>query len=438
MSKSRGVLVAVILAIFLLSWLAIYGLELGDFTIYGAADRNGIRQGLDLVGGSAITFEAEIPSGTSGEDQTAGMDAAVEMLRKRLDAAGYQNATISRTGEVRIHVEIPNETDPERAIQLLGSTAELTFRDSDGNILLHGSDVQSAVVKTGKLDQNSATQTYVELTFKPEAREAFKNATREAAGKPDGNNFIALYLDENMVQAPEVGSEYASTGIDSDSCVVTFGRTENNLAAKEFADLVNIGKLPFKLNQVELDQIGPSLGAQALDTSLLAALIGFILVALFMIVFYRLPGLLSVLALCGYASIVALIMANFHINLTLPGIAGVILGVGMAVDANVIIFERIKEELNSGKTVKSAINSGYSRALTAIIDSNITTIIAAVVLWWQGTGSVQSFAITLFISVLVSMFTAVLVSRWIFGAVMQFNIKNLWLFGVKERGNQNG
>ncbi len=449
-SKNKAILIIIMLAIFVLTWVAFVGVDLGDFQITGMLDSKasdkGIRLGLDLQGGVSITYVAEIPEGTSNEDKVAGMDSAVEILRRRLTANGLTEATLNKVGEHAIHVEIPGVENPDDIVAVLGTTAELTFRDADGNVLLQGNTVESATARYGSLGENKGSESYVELVFKEEFRSIFTDATKAAAAlASEGKNYIAVYLDEEMVSNPFVDAKFASTGIEGDSCVVSFGGEGNqSSAAKEFAALVNSGRLPFKLTydsdvnpEASMEIIGPQLGADALDTSLLAGLIGLILVALLMILYYRLPGLISVIALIGYVALVALIMTLFRVNLSLPGIAGCLLGIGMAVDANVIIFERMKEELRAGKTIKSAVNGGYKNALSSIIDSNITTLIAAVVLWWQGTGSIQGFAITLFISVMVSMFTALIVTRWLFNGLLGFNLKSLALFGVKERGASN-
>lgn len=431
MNKNKGILVATLVIIALLAVVAVTGADLG-FVEIPSVER-GVTLGLDLVGGSAVTFEAQIPNDVSAADASDGMNAAVELLRKRLDALGYSEAQISRVGERRIRVEIPNISDPEEAVEKLGQTAELTFRDADGNVVLGAGSVESVVFSTSAIDETNISTPHAVLTFKPEYRQAFTDATRDAANRPEGENFIAVYLDENMQSAPAVDSKYASTGIDSDSCVVTFGSGGDAAArAREFVNLVNIGKLPYKLEAIQLSAVGAQLGEKSLNTSLLAGGIGLLLVIIFMIAIYRLPGVTAGIALVGYVAIIAVVMAVTHVNLSLPGIAGLILGIGMAVDANVVIFERIMEELRSGKTVRSSVDSGYHRALTAIIDSNITTLIAAVVLWWQGTGPIQGFAVTLFISVVASMFTALVVTRILLGNVTGMNITNLRAFGLSK------
>ena len=228
-------------------------------------------------------------------------------------------------------------------------------------------------------------------------------------------------------------SKYSSDGINgegihhsSDIRYTDAGRKE----ATETANLINSGRLPFELKDVELRAVGPTLGEKALETSLLAGIIGLLLVILFMIAYYRLPGVAAALALMFYALLMVILLSAFKINLSLPGIAGIILTVGMAVDANVIIFERVKEELRSGKTLRASIDSGFKRAFTAILDSNLTTLIAAVVLYFFGTGPISGFAITLGIGVILSMFTVLVVSRFLLYQLVGMKIKSLKAYGA--------
>ncbi len=436
MGKKAGAFIGVVLIGALLVLVAFTGADLGF--VYIPSAEQGVKLGLDLVGGSTILFEAEIPEGTSGQDVNDGMEGVVQTIRARLGGAGYTEANINRVGDRQVRVEIPNVRDPEAAVALVGTTGELSFRDADGNILLRGDSVQSATVEYGATgDSTSAVRTsdyHVVLTFKPDARAIFTEATKKAAARAsEGKNYIAIFMDEDVQSTPYVDAKYASTGIDSDSCIVTLGANENQTqaeAAKQFADLINGGRLPFKLVQKQLSAVGAQLGAQSLSTSLLAGIIGLILVILFMIFMYRIPGALASIALIFYVGLVALILAIAGVNLSLPGIAGIILGIGMAVDANVIIFERMKEELRSGKTIRSSVTAGYARALTAIIDSNVTTLIAAGVLWWQGTGPIRGFAVTLFIGVVVSMFTVLVVTRILLNSILGLKVKSLKAFGV--------
>jgi protein-export membrane protein SecD len=236
-------------------------------------------------------------------------------------------------------------------------------------------------------------------------------------------------LDETVISSPSVSPEYAAEGINSETAVISGGFTAE--AAAELANLISAGQLPFSLKVVEQSAVGASLGETALADSIKAAAIGILLIMLLMIVLYRIPGLAADIALVGYIGLFVLLMGLFHTNLTLAGIAGVILTIGMAVDANVIIFERIKEEINSGKTVKAAVGAGFKRAFAAIIDSNITTLIAAVVLYVVGVGTVKGFAITLGLGIIISMFTAIFVTRVILTQFAGIFSKNHKLYGGK-------
>ena len=249
------------------------------------------------------------------------------------------------------------------------------------------------------------------MQFTSEGQKKFAEATGNIAARTDGTNIMAIVMDNQVISSPSVSSQ-----IDSDSCVISGSFTRDS--ASELADLINAGQIPFSLKQVELRSVGPQLGADAMRTSLIAGLIGIALVMLFMLIVYRIPGLVASIALCFYMVIEALIFSLVRVNLSLPGIAGIILSIGMAVDANVIIFERIKEEMAAGKTVKSAIDSGFKRAFTAILDSNITTLIACGVLFFLGTGTIVGFATTLGIGVIVSMFTALTITHFLLNRML--------------------
>ncbi len=431
MGKSITKLVIAILVIALGAYIALFGfnIQLGGWHVsYPDAldEEQGIRQGLDLVGGSVITYEAQAETATDSE-----METVKNVLRKRLDTLGYNEATVTRQGEKKVRVEIPAIQDPEEAVQTLGQTAKLTFRDADGNVVLDGTDVESATAAFDQVSETGSAEHHVRLKLKDSGVEKFATATAAAAARADGTNYIAIMLDEEVISQPSV-----SQAINSSSCVISGGFSDRS-ETHELASLINSGNLPFSIKDVELRSVGPTLGERALETSLFAAAIGILLILVFMVICYRLPGLMADIALVAYVAIVAFIMSLFRINLSLPGIAGIILSVGMAVDANVIIFARMKEELSLGKTIKTAVDSGFNRAFIAILDANVTTMIAAVVLYYFGTGPIQGFAITLAIGTLVSMFTAIVVTKFLLRQLVGLKIKNLSLFGVKKRGTEN-
>ena len=386
----------------------------------------GIRQGLDLVGGSVITYEAQADNVTDEQ-----MKSVENVLRNRLDSLGYSEATVSRQGEKKVRIEIPAIQDPQQAVQTLGQTAVLTFKDSDGKTVLEATDIDSAVATYGQTTETGISEHYVKLILNDSGIEKFYQATSVAASKPEGSNYIAIMLDEDVISQPRV-----QTAINQKECIISGGFTDSS-ETSELAALINSGNLPFSIKDVELSSIGPTLGAEALNTSLIAAAIGLVLILIFLLAVYRLLGLAADIALLAYVAIVVYIMTLFRINLSLSGIAGIILSIGMAVDANVIIFERIKEELKLGKTIKTAVSSGFNRAFLAIIDSNVTTIIAAVVLYIFGTGTIKGFAVTLAIGTIVSMFTAIFVTKYLLNLVVGLKIKNYAWYGLNKKKGVN-
>ena len=355
------------------------------------------------------------------------MNSVQKVIRQRLTDKGFTEATVTLTGDNRVTVEIPQITNPEEAVQTLGTTAQLTFVDADGKEWLTGSDIKKATYGYGRPTGNEVTDVhYVQVQFTSEGQKKFAEATGNIAARTDGTNIMAIVMDNQVISSPSVSSQ-----IDSDSCVISGSFTRDS--ASELADLINAGQIPFSLKQVELRSVGPQLGADAMRTSLIAGAIGIVLVMLFMLIVYRIPGLVASIALCFYMVLEALIFSLVRVNLSLPGIAGIILSIGMAVDANVIIFERVKEELKNGKTVKSAIDSGFKRAFTAILDSNITTLIACAVLFFLGTGTIVGFATTLGIGVIVSMFTALTVTHFLLNRMVDFRIRNPKAYGLRDR-----
>lgn len=424
------VLVAALIGFF--AYVAISDFKIGSIHVPETFGEDGIKQGLDLVGGSTILFEPDLSEKELAKVSKEDMDVAESIMRARLDSRGYTEATISRQGETGLRVEIPNIKDPEEAISVIGATAKLEFIDANGAVIMDGSkdNVSGATSLFGPTSDLGNDQHYVELSFTKEGREKFKAATQAAVAAGGDKQYISIALDGVIQMSPHVNEV-----IDSESCIIT-GEYDSE-SAKAVADLINSGQLPFSLKDAELRSVGPTLGSQALKTSLLAALIGILLVMLFMLIVYRLPGLVANVSLVAYTTLVTLIMAgffftDFRVTLTLPGIAGVILGIGMAVDADVVIFERIKDELRSGKSVGAAVNAGFKRAITAVIDSNITTVIASVVLYFFGTGTVKSFAITLFIGIVVSMFTAITLTKFLLKCLVGMGVKNPWFYGLSK------
>ncbi len=425
MGKTVTKFVVILLVIAILVYMALCGVYIGKFQIPSIFDtENGIRKGLDLVGGSIITYEAQIDGDIDADELAVSMDSVVSMMRQRLDSLGLYEAQISKVGDKRVRIEMPSVDDPEEAVQKLGSTAQLTFCDYEGNVFLTGSDVVSAKSQYGQTSSTGNSQYYVSLTFTPDAAKIFADETQRISQLGSGRNIIYILMDNEVVSSASVAYR-----IDSESCIIE----SPNFTAEEtkwLADIITAGQLPFSLTDVELRSVGPQLGEQALSSSLIAGLIGVILVCIIMIIFYRLPGIMSVIALIAYMAIVGIIISVFKFNLSLPSIAGIILSIGMAVDANVIIFERIKEELKFGKSIKASVEAGFKRAFKAIVDANITTLIAAFVLWQFGTGPIQGFAITLFVGIIVSLFTALVVTRILLKCMVGLNVTNHKLYGA--------
>jgi len=346
------------------------------------------------MGGVSILYEADIPN-PSLED----MNAANNMLRGRLDRRGYLEATSVLEGSRQIRVDIPGVEDSTAVVAEIGQTALLTFQDVDGNILLTGADVANARSEFIQRHQGGAPEMVVSLQFTPHGTQLFAEATRANQGRQ-----LMIFMDDELISAPNVG-----VVITDGAAVIegSFSRETADLLASQ----IRSGSLPFGLTVQSENQIGARLGAEALRTSIIAGIIGLALVLLFMGLIYRTMGLCANLALLIYVALVMVMISGFGVTLSLPGIAGIILSIGMAVDANIVIFERIREEVAAGKSLRGAIRTGYRRAWPAILDSNVTTLIAGGVLFWLGTGPIMGFAQMLIIGILVSMFTCLFVTR---------------------------
>ncbi|MDR3091855.1 MAG: protein translocase subunit SecD [Clostridiales bacterium] len=392
------------------------------FVLYMGAGKSGafsvskIRQGLDLQGGVSIVYAAGKQNPTSDE-----MDAAASMIQQRLDRKNYTEAEVAREGAARLRVDIPGVDDAEAAVKEIGQTAVLRFIDGDGKVVVTGSQVADAKRTMYTARQDAAPENAVSLRLTSDGAVAFAEATRANRGKP-----IYILMDESILSAPMVNSV-----ITDGNAVITGSFTPES--AEELAALIRAGSLPFSLDVIYMNNIGAKLGADALSTSVLAGSIGLALVLIFMLLVYRVLGVCADLALVIYICLTLLVLSGARVTMTLPGIAGIILSVGMAVDANVIIFERIREELSLGKILKAAVEAGFKRAFPAIFDGNVTTLIATVVLFNLGSGPVRGFAQTLAIGVLVSMFTAIVVTKMIIKAFVGVGVNNPALYGKQMR-----
>ncbi len=421
MSKHVVKLLVVLLAIALTVSVAVCGIAYFDFP--GVFDEDAIPLGLDLSGGSLLVFEADTKDAPSAKD----MDAVLSMMRSRLDSLGYTEAIVTKVSDNRIQVEIPEISDPGEASAKLGASAVLSFRDADGNEVLNGDDIQSAEAMYGPTSSTSGTyEHYVSLKLKSAAVSKFASATAAAAAQSStGKNYISIMLDDDVISEPSV-----SESINSADVMISGSYDEEGAAY--LAGVISAGRLPFALKEIQAQSLSAQLGETALSGSLIAGGIGILLVMIFMILVYKIQGVVASIALFAYTSIVAILLVIFKINLSLSGIAGIVLSIGMAVDANCIIFERIKEELRLGRSVPTAVTNGFARAFSAILDGNVTTLIACFVLYFFGTGFILSFAQTLFIGVLVSMFSALVITRSLLNVFVKLKCNRSNYFGVKR------
>ncbi len=409
-NKTSGVLrlAAAVLALVFFTYVAVLGL---GFEQSGSA--HDIKLGLDLAGGVSITYQTvdENPSAT---------DMADTIYKLQLRAQTYSSeAEVYQEGTNRINVDIPDVTDANEILEDLGQPGSLVFQDDEGNDVLTGSDVKSAEAGIISDDSGSSKEYVVNLVFTDEGAEKFAQLTAENVG-----SYISIVYDGEVVSAPTVNE--AITG---GKCYIE--GMEDYEAAEQLASTIRIGSLKLELEEIRSNVVGAKLGADAISTSLKAGAIGLVLVMLFMIVFYLIPGVAAALALAIYVALIVCLLSAFQITLTLPGIAGIVLTIGMAVDANVIIFSRIREELAEGKSVRMARKDGFSKALSAILDGNITTLIAALVLYLMGSGSVKGFATTLALGTLLSMFTALFVTRFILTGLYEIGLRDPKFYGKK-------
>ena len=445
MKKSRGIISLILVAavMIFLGFTCIFGLNSWDM---GAAKN--INLGLDLEGGVSITYRA-VGETPSQED----MDDTVYKLQRRVEEYSTE-AQAYQQGDDRISIEIPGVQDANTILEELGQPGSLYFirqndssgnpnysvnaegtayeltktideLEADGSIVLTGNEVESASAGTSADQTTNATQYVVELKLNDEGTAAFATATQEAY---ENSESIAIYYDGELVSVPNVNNVIEN----GEASITGMASYEE---AESLASTIRIGGLNVELEEISSEVVGAQLGQEALDTSLLAGAIGLAIVCIFMCFVYLLPGFAASLALLLYTELVLILLNAFDITLTLPGIAGIILGIGMAVDANVIIFARVKEELSDGKSVHAALNAGFHKAMSAIIDGNVTTLIAAGVLWLRGSGSVRGFAQTLALGIVVSMFTALVITRLIVYSFYALGIRNKKVYGkeLKKR-----
>ena len=409
-------------------------LALGTFTVVQGLGKNHIGKaeniilGLDLAGGVSITYQIK-------EDNPSEQDVrdTVQRLQQRADVYST-DSNVYKEGSNRINIEIPGVSDANKILEELGKPGALEFLDEDNyskyasgqeyETVLTGSDVKNA---SAAIDNSGTVQEYVvQLAFTDEGTKKFADATTANVGKR-----IYIIYDGEIASAPTV-----QTAITGGSAVIN-GMADDE-EAEQLAQTIRIGALPLTLEELRSNEVGATLGKDALSTTLKAGAIGMAVIAVIMIGLYLLPGFISVLALIAYVVLMLLCLNGFNASLTLPGLAGIVLSVGMAVDANVIIFTRIKEELGAGASVKSAIDAGFNKALSAILDGNITTLIAAVVLYLMGVGSIKGFALTLGIGIALSMFTALFVTKHLLKAAFTLGLQSPKLYGAKKEAKVHG
>ncbi|MCM1183656.1 MAG: protein translocase subunit SecD [Roseburia sp.] len=446
MKKSKSILTLVItlLVIVGLGYTVLFGIGAEKA---GAASE--IKQGLDLAGGVSITYQVVGEEKPSNED----MSDTIYKLQKRVETYSTE-AQVYQEGDDRINIEIPGVSDANAILEDLGRPGALYFiaeTDSEGNlnysytgegetgysltktidelkadgsIVLEGTDVESAQGGTAN-DSFGNSQFVVDLVFNSEGAQKFADATTKAYNNGVNSQHLGIYYDNDFISVPTV-----QAALTDGRAQITGQRSFEE--ADRLASRIRIGGLKLELEELRSNVVGAQLGQEAVNTSLKAALIGLIIIAVFMIVIYRVPGVASVLALIIYTILIVLCLNMFEITLTLPGIAGIILSIGMAVDANVIIFARIREEIGAEKTVRSAIDTGFQKALSAIVDGNVTTLIAAVVLALKGSGTVKGFAYTLALGIVLSMFTALVVTRLILKAFFAIGLKDAKFYGASK------
>ena len=410
MKKSLIKLVIVAVLIVVVAFLALHGLQIGKYRLYPVKDA--ISLGLDLRGGVSTEYVA---TDTTIENYDSLLEGTVSALRTRLTNAGFTEANVAIQGTDRILVEIPDVEDPEEVATIIGTPAHLEFRDPTGAVVVEGKDIVEAGVQYAN---DEKTLFGVGFRLDANGSKAFADATEKYLGQA-----ISIYLDDELISAPTVQAVITGgNGIITGSAAESSEDSYN--WAKNLAMLIQSGALPMDIAEVETRAISATLGIEAIDGAVIAGIVGLILVLLFMLIMYRLPGVAADMALLIYVLIVFYALAISGAQLTLQGIAGILLGIGMAVDANVVIFERFREELKAGRTPLNAVKFGFRNAGRAVMDSNVTTLIAAVVLLIFGTGTIKGFATTLLISVITSYFTAVLVTRGLLILICKLGVNN--------------
>lgn len=388
--KSRFIFIFCTVIIFALAFIGFRGAKIGGWEVKPFEDA--ITKGLDLQGGVSVLL------GITDKDVSQDdLEKTKNLIELRVNKIGVAETVVTTEGSDRIRVDIPGEFNSQKIVDTLSKTGNLTFKSPNGDVILTGKDIKEA----SAVIDNQSNKPVVSLKLNEEGTKKFSEATKKYMGQS-----ISIYMDDEMLTNPVVQSQ-----ITNGEAVITGSKDIEE--AKNLSSLINSGALPVTIKALSTETVGAQLGASALPNAMKAGAIGIGLIFVFMILYYRGPGVIASIALTLYVVLVLLIYVEIGATLTLPGIAGFLLTIGMAVDANVLIFERIREELKKGVSVKAAIKRGFENAMSSIVDSNITTIIAALVLYFFGSGAVKGFAITLLIGIVVSLFTALVVTKFL-------------------------
>ncbi|HHV27766.1 MAG TPA: protein translocase subunit SecD [Tissierellia bacterium] len=418
--KSTIIFLIIISLVFLGSYTAINGADIGKIKIPNA--RESVELGLDLAGGVYVVLEAQTDA--QGAELQKIMEQSKAVISERVDGLGVSEPNIVIEGNNRIRIELAGVKDVQEAIDMIGKTAQLKFVAPDGKEILTGKNVKGSEPQYQKMD-SSGEQPVVSLEFDKEGTKKFAEATKRLAPKTEPTEkIIYIVLDDQVISNPVVNAV-----IDDGRAVIQGDFTIDE--AGRLATLIRAGSLPVEMKEIQSSVIGPKLGLEALDKSIKSAAIAIMIIFLFMLIMYKIPGLVADIALTIYIMLVLIGMKSLGAKLTLPGIAGLILSIGMAVDANVLIFERIKEELRVGKSIRASIDAGFKRALSSVLDSNITTLIAGLVLYGFGSGPIKGFGVTLILGIIASMITSVFITKHLLKLMVNMTgAKNTKLYGA--------
>jgi preprotein translocase subunit SecD len=408
-NKSSILFLTSVIVVAIMAYTGFFGVEIGAYRFKPFTET--INKGLDLQGGISVLEEVV---GDNVDSKT--LDRTIELISMRVNSMGVSETLVAKEGNNRIRIEIPGKFDSKEILDTVAKSGELKFVGPDKVTILTGKDVKDATAYPGE-----ANQPTISLELNETGKTKFAEATQKFLGQP-----ITIFMDDKELTSPTVQA------VISDGKAVITGSESMEEASRQ-AQIIKSGALPVTLKAVSVKTVGATLGANALPLSMKAGAVGILIILLFMLLYYRAPGMIANISLILYVVLVLGTFSAINATLTLAGIAGFLLTVGMAVDANVLIFERIKEELKTGKSIKSSVEAGFHRALSSILDSNITTIIAALVLYTVGTGSVKGFALTLMIGIVISVFTALTSTKFLLKLAVEMGLLNKTShFGVKR------